>query len=170
MTTRINDGNCRWAGLLWALLGGVHRGVLGGLAMIGWFLLASSLLRQPAWTVLNLLSTLLDRELVLRRGFGWPSVVGLALIVLLGGLAGGAFGLLTRPVQSRRRLLLLGILAGLAAFYATNSFLYRRFGAVAWIYASPRVLLVAHLLFGTVLGWPGVEPATAAREPQAGKT
>ncbi|MGB9606674.1 MAG: hypothetical protein ACP5U2_03755 [Bryobacteraceae bacterium] len=170
MTTGISEGNSARAGVLWALVGGVHRGVLGGLAMMGWFLLASSLLRHPAWTVPNLLSTLLDRELVLRRGFGWPSVVGLALVVLLGGLAGGAFGLLTKPVQSRRRVLLLGILVGLASYYVTNTFLYRRFGAVAWIYASPRVLLVAHLLFGAMLGWPPVEPRTAALGPPAGKT
>jgi len=151
----------------WSALAGLHRGVLGGLVMVGWFLLVSSLLRQPTWTVPNLLATLINQDALLRRGFGWTSLVGVALTVFVTGLIGAAFGLLTGTVRSRLRLLLLGILAGLVTYWITGALVFRRLGAVAWIYASPRTLLVAHLLFGAVLGSQSPQPRHADRiEPE----
>lgn len=138
--------------LVWVALGGLHAGVLGGLTMAGWFLVSSSLLRQPPWTVPNLVGALINGDAVLRRGFGSASLAGLATLLVLAGMLGAMFALLTRRL-SRRRRVLLGILFGLAAYYGSQTFLFRKLGAVAWIYASPRSLLVAHLLWGLILGW-----------------
>jgi hypothetical protein len=167
MSEAITRANGRGLALAWGAVAGLHRGVLGGLLMVGWFLLVSSLLRQPTWTVPNLLATLLNQETILRRGFGWSSLVGVALTLFVTGLIGAAFGLVTGMVRSRRRLLLLGILAGLATYWITNALVFRKLGAVAWIYASPRTLLVAHLLFGVVLGSQSPQPRHADRiEPE----
>ncbi|MCS7314006.1 MAG: hypothetical protein RMI94_02400 [Bryobacterales bacterium] len=143
--------------LSWVALGGVHGGVLAGLGMVGWFLLSSSLLQQPTWTVPNLIAALVNGDAVLRRGFGSGSLVGLALVLVAAGTLGAAFALLTWRVSHRRRLL-LGILVGLAAYYATQALMFRKLGAVAWVYASPRSLLVAHLLWGALLGWQARAP------------
>jgi len=153
----MNGAGAREPKMAWGAVMGLHRGVLGGLAMVGWFLLASSLLRQPTWTVPNLLATLVNQEVVLRRGFGWGSVVGVALAICGAGVVGAAFGVVTAPLRSRRRLLLLGLVTGVLTYWATNALVFRRLGAVAWVYVSPRTLLVAHLLMGAVLGWRGRE-------------
>lgn len=149
--------------LLWRSLTGIQRGVLGGLAMLAWFLLASALLRQSPWAVPNLLGMLVDESAPFQRGFGRTAVIGLALVVFLAGVVGAMFALATRRVNSRLRLLLLGILVGVLGFYLSNAVVFRKLGAVAWVYSSPRSLLVAHLLFGAVLG---SQPADAAIAPQ----
>ncbi len=151
--------------LMWKALSGVHAGVLGALAMLGWFLTSSSLLRQPPWTVPNLLGALIKDDGVLRRGFGSPSLVGLATVVFFAGVVGAAFALLTWRISGRRRLL-LGVLLGLVLFYVSHTLLFRKLGAVAWVYASPRSLLVAHLIWGAVLGWQA-RPRTAETRPTA---
>jgi len=145
-------GSVPGAGWWWRGLTGIQTGVLGGLAMLGWFLLASALLKQPLWTVPSLLGALLGRDPILRRGFSQDFLTGAALVVFAAGVAGGLFALATRGIRSRRRIMLLGILAGLLGFYFSNALVFRRLGAVAWAYSSPRSLLVAHLLFGVVLG------------------
>lgn len=150
--------------LTWAALNGLHAGVLGGLAMLGWFLLASSLLRQPLWTVPNLLGALVNGDSVPIGGFGFASLVGLALVLSLAGALGALFGMTTRRLSGRRRLL-LGILVGLAVYYVTQTLLFRKLGAVAWIYAAPRSWLVAHLLWGAILGWQARAPAAKAPAP-----
>ncbi len=155
----------RDCGVLWCALTGIRTGVLGGLAMLAWFLLASALLRQPPWTIPNLLGTLVSEDLVLRRGFGQSSLVGLAALIVAAGLIGALFALATIRVHSRRRIFLLGMAVGLLAFYASNLLVFRRLGAVAWVYSSPRTLLVAHLLYGLALG---LHPLRAAREPVTG--
>lgn len=161
--------SARGARLFWRGLAGVQSGVLGGLAMAGWFLLASAMLKQPLWTVPNLLGSLVSEGLLMRQGFGHGAVAGLAAVLFLGGTTGALFALATSRVRSRRRLVLLGMLAGLVGFYFSNALVFRRLGALAWVYTSPRSLLVAHLLFGAVLGTLPLEPEGAAEAESAGK-
>jgi hypothetical protein len=80
-----------------------------------------------------------------------------ALAICGAGVVGAAFGVVTAPVRGRRRLLLLGLVTGVLTYWATNALVFRRLGALAWVYVSPRTLLVAHLLMGAVLGWRGRE-------------
>lgn len=158
---------------LWGALIGIQSGVVGGLSMLAWFLLASSLLRQPLWTMPNLIGALLSEDVLVRRGFGWNALVGVAVLLVWTGLLGALFGLATHQVHSRRRLLLLGLLSGVMTFYVSNAVVFRKLGAVAWVYSSPRSLLVAHLLLGVALGlrpvsgdrlgWEGPKPGASNR-------
>lgn len=157
--------NVSAGGLLWHGLAGIQRGVLAGLAMLAWFLLASALLRQSLWAVPNLLGMLVDESAPFRQGFGSTALTGVALVVFLAGLVGAAFALATRGVHSRRRMLLLGVLVGVVGFYFSNAVFFRKLGAVAWVYSSPRSLLAAHLIFGLVLG---SQPAAAGTGSSAG--
>jgi len=138
--------------LLWSALIGIESGVLGGLAMLAWFMLASTLLRQSPWTVPGLLGALLGPDLAPRGGPSWGVVQGLALLIFWAGLLGGLFALATHQVGSRRRLVLLGLLAGTITFYVSNAVIFRKLGALLWVYTSPRSLLVAHLLLGVAWG------------------
>ncbi len=147
---------------LWRALSGIRTGVLGALAMLAWFLLASALLRQPPWTVPNLFGALVSEDLVMRQGFGQGALLGLSALIVAAGLIGALFALATSRVQTRRRTLLLGIAVGLLAFYGSYLLVYRRLGALAWIYGSPRTFMVAHLLFGLVLGFQPLERGARA--------
>ncbi len=134
------------------VLAGVEAGVIAGLAMLGWVFLGSTLLDQSVWTVPNLLGSIVNGDGVLRRGFGWAALSGLALHFFTSGVVGILFGLIVAGVRSRRRAVLLGIITGLIWFYFSNALVWRKLGALAWIYLSPRSLLVAHIIFGAVLG------------------
>jgi len=155
-------------GILWRGLAGIQRGVLAGLAMLAWFSLASALLRQSLWVAPNLFGMLVDENAPFQQGFGRTALAGLALVVFVGGLVGALFALATSAVRSRRRLLLMGILVGVVGFYFSNAVVFRKLGAVAWVYSSPRSLLVAHLLFGIVLGSQPARPEASPPAPGAG--
>ncbi len=134
------------------LLAGVETGVLGGVAMLAWFFLSSTLLHHSIWIVPNLLGGVLHQEAVLRRGFSLVTVSGLSLHLFAAGTVGIVFAVLAGGIRSRRRIMLLGVIAGLVWFYFSNALVWRKLGALAWVYSSPRMLLVGHLIFGVVLG------------------
>ncbi|MEK7405866.1 MAG: hypothetical protein AAB225_12220 [Acidobacteriota bacterium] len=151
------------------LLVGIEAGVLGGLATVGWLLLSSALLHHSAWTVPNLLGSLLDQNAGPRAGFGAATLAGLALQLFSTGVAGLLFSLLAGGIRSRRRVMILGVLVGLVWFYFFQAVAFRKLGALAWVYTPPRLLLAGHVIFGLVLGcypWllaAGVRPLPASR-------
>jgi len=152
--------------LSFCILAGVEAGVLGGLAMLGWFLLSSALLHHSVWTIPNLLGSVLDDGEMLRSGFSGVTVSGLSLHFFVAGVVGILFGLVAAGIRSRRRVMFLGIITGLIWFYLSNAFIWRKLGALVWVYSSPRTLLVGHLVFGIVLGlYPIVLAAGTQPEP-----
>lgn len=162
----MTESHSRPAGVLWRALLGIRTGVLGAGAMLAWFFSASALLGHPVWTIPNLLGTLINHEAVLRRGFGMSSVHGVALMVFCGGLVGALFSLAFGGLRSRLRVVLLGVIVGLIGWWVSNALAWRKLGALAFVYSSPRTLLVAHLIFGAVLGSLPLESAGPLAPPQ----
>jgi len=134
-------------------LAGIETGVLAGAAMFGWLALSALLEFRSIWTAPNLLGSTLIAQATLQRGFGWATVVGLGLHLSVSGLIGMAFGLLVGSSARRLRVTLLGMLTGLVWFYFSQALFQRKLGVFVTLYSPPRTLLLAHLMYGLVLGW-----------------
>ncbi len=139
--------------LICKALAGIETGVFGGLAMFGWMALGSALDMRSIWTPMNLLGSTLSGRQALPWGFGWTTVMGLSLHLTVSGLVGMMFGLLVGSAGRRLRVTLLGMLAGLVWYYFSQALFARRLGAFVVLYSPPRTMLMAHLIYGLVLGW-----------------
>ncbi len=133
-------------------LAGLEAGVLGGLVMLAWLALASTLERRSAWFVPNVLGSLFYGRAALRRSFGMTTISGLALHLFVAGTIGMLFGVLVGDSRNRVRVVLLGVLAGLTWYYFSQALLWRELGVLAVLYASARSLIVGHIFYGLVLG------------------
>jgi hypothetical protein len=132
-------------------LAGVEAGVLGGIAMLGWFILVSVWQDQFWYAVPNLLAGVFYGEFIFRAGFGLVTLSGIALHLVSGGLVGALFGLLVPTGQTPPRMLLFGLVVGLLWFYVNQYLLWRRTNPLVIYYTAQSSMIAAHLLFGVFL-------------------
>jgi len=121
--------------------------------MLGWLALVSVWNGRSVWSVSNLLATTFYGEPALGRGFRWMTLSGLALHLCLTGLVGVAFAFAVRSLAWRGRIILLGLLAGLAWYYACFGFFWRHVNPLVTIYSPQHGMLFAHLALGAFLGF-----------------
>lgn len=132
-------------------LAGLETGVAGGLSMIV-FLCANSILRgQSWWSFLNLLGSVVYGASSLRRGLGRATLAGLAVEILLSGLAGIVFGVCFARTRGRMVSLLLGLSCGVIWFFISFGTVFKLIGPLVPIYASQPATLLGHMIFGFVL-------------------
>jgi hypothetical protein len=134
-----------------SVLAGIQAGVIGGLAMLVVMSVVSVARHNPWWAYPNLLATALYGGRALHMGPGWPTLAGISIQILTAGIAGLIFGVLSAPVTGGFRMLLLGVIWGLAWFYLTDGF-YRATARLIPLYAPEAALLAAHTVFGLILG------------------
>ncbi len=128
-------------------LAGFELGVLGGVLMLGWFLLIAPLSGHPWWTIPNLLASKYFSYRLVDGGAGFPTLAGGAFQLVTAGLVGGLVGLVV-PVG---RLTGLGV-AG-AWYLASYLYLWRRVAPLAAAYSPQVVLMIGFFVFGSTLGY-----------------
>jgi hypothetical protein len=128
-------------------LAGFELGVLGGLLMIGWFVLIAPIIGQPWWTIPNLLASKYFGYRQLGAGPGFPSVAGGAFQLVTAGIIGALVGLVV-PVG---RLTSIGL--AIAWYLASYYFLWQRVAPLAPAYRPQVVLMVGFFIFGSTLGY-----------------
>lgn len=132
-----------------AAVTGLEAGVLGGFAMLG-ALAGASLADQDAWWRFpNLLASMFYGAKVLRSGPGWPTVSGVALQIVIAGVAGAIFGVLFGKAPGGLRIV-LGFGWGALLFYASEMF-YRRVAPFVALYQAETSTLLGHVLYGLCL-------------------
>lgn len=142
----------RLAGLPLAALAGLETGVLGGVALLGWYAFSSLAAGQAAWDVPARLGAA-----ACRGSAFWPELrgfevaAGASVHIAGAGVAGALFGLVARGVTSLRRLFLLGTLFGLVWYYVLDQILLRSAGAGAYPFLFRRPVIAGHALFGLFL-------------------
>lgn len=102
------------------------------------------------WSVPNLFATTLYGEYAYQNQFYKTTWAGIALIVVLHGSIGAAWGCIW---QGRRRHLLtfMGAITGVAVYYVFFGFVWPRVNPLISIYAPLRQVQVAHILWGAAL-------------------
>ncbi len=132
-------------------LAGLETGVIGGLAMMT-FLFAHSLLRgQPWWSHANLLGSVIYGQSALWRGFGRASLAGIAVEVILSGIAGLLYGVCFARTRGRMVSLLLGLSSGVIWFFLSHWVVFKNIGPLVPVYASQPATLLGHMIFGLAL-------------------
>ena len=146
------------------LLSGLEAGVLGGIVMLA-LLVSGSLLRgDPWWMTSNLLGSTFYGTAALNAGPGRATVAGSALHIFMTGSIGAGFGILFGGIQQRRRLVLLGTLAGLIWHGLADALLWRKLNPLIPMYSAQPATLFSHALFGACLGYLGRKLPVAEKQ------
>jgi hypothetical protein len=136
-----------------AALAGLETGVLGGLAVLGWYALIASFSGETAGIIPRDLSSAV---------FGWTLgsgnallglIVGCALQLAVAGFLGAAFGLLAGRVSRLLRMALLGMVLSLSAYYLLSRFLPVISGADAYRFLQRKSVIVGHALLGAFMAF-----------------
>jgi hypothetical protein len=125
---------------------GIETGVLGGLVMLAWFAVLSTLLGQPWWTIFNLYASEAYSREAVRYGPGWVTITGMAVHLTMAGIVGGIAGFFTPG----GRLFGLGI--ALVWYLICHLFLWQRIAPAVPVYTHYGVLMSAFFWYGSVLG------------------
>lgn len=136
--------------------------------MLAWLGVSANWQRRSFWTAENLFATAFYGDAAIRDGFGFSTLSGLALYLLIYSLLGAAFAAVLRERWSQSRTLLCGVLFAVAWYYATFFWLWRQLLPLVWLLHVERATLIGHLLYGTFLGrYPAHlrKPAKPAAEP-----
>jgi hypothetical protein len=148
-------------------LSGIEAGIIGGIAMMA-FLIAGSLARgDPWWLTPSLLGSTFYGTRAFRAGPNQATLAGSALHLVITGVVGAVFGLLCRGVDRRRRMLVLGTLAGLVWYVLGNAVFWQQVNPLVPLYTPHAPALLSHAVFGACLGYMGLrngDPASRFNE------
>ena len=133
-------------------LAGLARGVTGVAWIMGCLGLSSFWRGQTFWTAANLMAAAFYPGRPWRDDFGYSSVAGLAVYVLIYGALGALFAAAVPPRLGSHRLRLAALGLGMAWYFLAYRLIYRlALPLLASAYAETPTL-AAHLLFGLWLG------------------
>jgi len=136
------------------LINGLEAGIIGGLAML-LLLTAAALWRGDVWWApANLLGTTFYGRRAFRAP-GMATLSGAAFHLVITGTVGALFGLACGSVRERRRLVLLGALAGVFWYYLADAIFWRWVNILVPAYAPQPSTLIAHAVYGACLGFMG---------------
>ena len=149
--------------LFWLALGAIQTGVVaGGVALV--YLLLDGLVRGDGpWFFLNLLGATFYPRRAFSPVFSRATLSGLALHVVVSGVAGLLFAILLSPYRAKplRSLWLGGFLGGVW-YYLVFRFFWARVDPAIVLYQSFPGVFLAHLVFGFCMG---LYPRFVARLP-----
>src|SRR5438067_578252 len=131
----MSSGNGADRSRLRLVIAGLESGVLGGMFMLAWLGLLSVLQGRSVWTIPNLLASTFYGEAALRRGFRWSTLSGVALHVIMSATVGLLFSLAVREIVSRRRVMLLGVAAGVAWYFLSLGIFWKHVNPIVPLYA-----------------------------------
>lgn len=131
-------------------LAGVHAGVLGSLAMLGWVMIGSAWDHRSIWSVPNLLATTFFGSDAYRNQFARTSWSGVALIIAIYGLLGLVWGAIFRD-DRKPAIVLYGAIAGLLVYFVFYDFFWGHANPLVTLYAPNRQLQFGHVVWGLVL-------------------
>ena len=133
-------------------LAGFEAGMVATLAMLVWLALAAKWYRHTIWTAANIMASNFYGDNAIGPGFAWSSLSGVAVYLILYSLFGALFALAVRGGMSRLRLVLAGILAGVAWYYLWFGLLWPRIDPLVTLYTHDQPMMWGHMLFGGMLG------------------
>jgi hypothetical protein len=150
MTLRVGSPESR---IVVKALAGLQAGTLGGLVMLVWFALHSMTQNQSWFAVPNLLASTFYGDAAFRSGFGRVTLAGGALHLCASAAVGVLYGLLFPERQGSTRVLLTGVVAGLAWYYLCYGAFWRLVNPLVPLYSSQRTMVIAHVLYGACLAF-----------------
>ncbi len=134
------------------MLGGLEAGVLAGVFMLGWLFFDAVRRDITVWTTPNLLATPLLGRSAATSSFGWQTISGLALHLVVSGAHGLLFAAALRPTVRTIWAANTGLLFSLCSFGLMFGWILRAGAPLVYARAYRPAWLMAHLVFGLFLG------------------
>jgi hypothetical protein len=144
---------------------------------IGWMLawLGLSAMGQPRgfWAAENLMASVFHGDAAIRRGFGFSTLSGIALYLLIYSLLGAGFALSVRNRFTPLGTVLLGLLFSLGWYWLWFRALGRTAMPLVWLLHPENTTVFGHVIFGaSIARFPAYLPkpdhpvaATPGEEP-----
>lgn len=157
----------RAGGAISACLAGLQAGMLGAICMMAWLGISAKWQLRSFWTAENLMASAFWGPSSVRGGFGFRSVAGLAVYLLIYSLLGALLALVLRDRLRPTRALLVGIVFALAWYFLSFRLLYVRILPLVALLHVERQTILGHLIYGTFLGrYPVYLPKPPAAGPE----
>lgn len=137
-----------WPPALCRAVAGLDAGVFGGLLVVAWFCWAGWLRGDFWWSKLNVAGAFFFGERAFQGGFGWMTLSGAALLLLIYALLGALLAWLTPPPPHWYRSVLFGLVGALVFQLAADRWLWKQFHPFAATYFPRPITLAANLIFG----------------------
>lgn len=119
--------------------------------MLAWFAVASALTRHSGWLVPNLFATVLAGGDAFHDRYLKTSLAGAGLVIVVYGCLGLVWGLIWKETD-RGGLVAFGGVTGIAVYFAMTRLVWNRLSPAFAVYAPDREILIAHIMWGLVLG------------------
>jgi hypothetical protein len=137
-----------WSPVLCRAVAGLDSGVFGGLLVIVWFCWSGWLRGDYWWSKLNVVGAFFFGERAFQAGFGWATLSGAALLLLIYALLGALLAWLTPAPPRWYRSVLFGLVGALVFQLAADRWLWKQFHPFAATYFPRPATLAANLIFG----------------------
>lgn len=136
-------------------LAGLEVGMVGAVAVLGWFVLRAALHGQAWFAIPNLLGSTFYGDLAFRAGAGKVTLAGIALHFLISGTLGCVFGLIIGPVRNAPLVSLSAIGVALGWYLLFFNPFWRAVNPLVMVYSPDVSMLIAHGIYGGFLaGYP----------------
>jgi len=134
------------------MLGSVQAACLSAIFTIFWCGISSRSSGHSFWTYPNLLAGLFYGQNSLRPDFGFHTLTGLSIHLLLTTIFALLFASLAPPVLKPLSSMLLGILAATSWFYLLDGFFWRRAFQPVTLYSRRPSIFFSFVLMGICIG------------------
>ena len=131
-------------------LAGLQAGIVGALAMVVWLAVAAASSRRSFWMIPNLYATTFYGARVYVNQYTRGSLSGLAVMLVICGVAGMVWGVTWRD-QQRPFMGLFGALSGLVVYYILFDVILHYTSPLVPLYAPERQVQFGYLLWGIAL-------------------
>jgi hypothetical protein len=154
-------------------LAGLQAGMIGIGWMLAWLGLSAIGQRRSFWTAENLMASVFHGDAAIRRGFGFSTLSGIALYLLIYSLLGAGFALSVRHRFTGLGTVLLGLLFSLGWYWLWFRALGRAAMPLVWLLHPENSTVFGHVIFGaSIARFPAYLPkpdqpmaATPGEEP-----
>jgi hypothetical protein len=130
--------------------------------MLVWLGLSAKGLRRSFWTAENLMATVFHGDAAIRRGFGFSTLSGLALYLLIYSLLGAGFATVVRNRFTGLGTVLLGVLFSVGWYWLWFRALGQKTMPLVWLLHAENSTVLGHVLFGVLIArFPAYLPKQA---------
>jgi hypothetical protein len=151
-------------------LAGLQAGMIGICWMLVWLGLSAKGQRRSFWTAENLMATVFHGDAAIRRGFGFSTLSGIALYLLIYSLLGAGFAAGVRNRFTGLGTVLLGVLFSVGWYCLWFRALGQKTMPLVWLLHAENSTVLGHVIFGVLIArFPAYlpKPATTPSEPSA---
>jgi hypothetical protein len=134
------------------LLAGLQAGVIGICGALLWLGVNAVWQRRSFWTAANLMASTFYGDRAIHSGFARITLAGLALYIVVYGVLGAVFAGAASGRARGLRLVLIGMLFGIAWYFLSFGFMWKKISPLMVLLHFERPTLVGHLLYGGIVG------------------